>query len=136
MLSKNNFNHYLGIEVIHTDPNGCVVKLPIRDELCNSLNGVVHGGVTCTLVDVAMGHAAVPPVDGVQQCVTIESKINYLRPAKGKFLLAKSNVLKRGERIIVMEASVTNDDGILVAVASGTYARVNVERYIAQKGDK
>lgn len=70
MTSKNHFNHYLGLEIIHADSDGCVVKLPIREELCNSLKGVVHGGVTSTLVDVAMGYAAVSPIDGVQQCVT------------------------------------------------------------------
>lgn len=136
MSLGNQFNHYLGIEIMSTEPDRCVVKLPIRDELCNSLKGVVHGGVTSTLVDVAMGHAAAPPVNGVQQCVTIESKIHYLRPAKGAFLQAESKVLQRGEKIIFMEATVTNDQGILVAIASGTYARVNVNRYIEQNSSK
>jgi len=133
MSAKNHFNHFLGIEIIQSESDRCIVRLPIRTELCNSLQGVVHGGVTSTLVDVAMGHAAAPPMDGVQQCVTIESKIHYLRPATGKYLQAVGKVLHRGEKIIVMEASVTNDKGMLVAVASGTYARVNSKRYQAQK---
>lgn len=120
--SRNRFNQYLGIEVVHQDEQGCKVALKIRPELYNSIDGVVHGGVTSTLADVAMGHGAAPHVDGVQQCVTVESKIQYLYPARGELLEAQSYVLKRGKTLIIMEARVTCD-GKLVAVATGTYAR-------------
>ncbi|MGK5506921.1 PaaI family thioesterase [Brevibacillus formosus] len=121
---RNRFNHYLGIKVVHRDEQGCKVALKIRPELFNSIEGVVHGGVTATLADVAMGHGAAPHVDGVQQCVTVESKIQYLHPARGEVLEAQSHVLKQGKSLIVMEARVTCD-GKLVAFATGTYARVN-----------
>ncbi|MET3293025.1 PaaI family thioesterase [Brevibacillus fluminis] len=122
-VSNNRFNHYLGIEVLHRDDHGAKVALQIRPELCNSIEHVVHGGVTATLADVAMGHGAAPHVDGVQQCVTVESKIQYLSMAKGSMLTAESKVLKSGKSIIVMEARVFCD-GQLVAFATGTYARV------------
>lgn len=121
---KNRFNHYLGIEVLHRDDEGCKVALKIRPDLFNSIEGIVHGGVTATLADVAMGHGAAPHVDGVQQCVTVESKIQYLYPARGELLEAQSHVLKKGKSLIIMEARVTCD-GKLVACATGTYARVN-----------
>lgn len=121
--TKNRFNHYLGIKIERVDESGCTAVLPIRPELFNSIEGVVHGGVTSTLADVAMGHGAAPHVDGVQQCVTVESKVQYLAPAKGSLLIAESKVLKRGRTLIVMEARITTDDGVLVAFATGTYAR-------------
>jgi len=124
---KNRFNHYLGIEVLHRDDEGCKVALTIRPDLYNSIEGVVHGGVTATLADVAMGHGAAPHVDGVQQCVTVESKIQYLYPARGERLEAESRVLKRGKNLIIMEARVTCD-GKLVACATGTYARVHNQK--------
>ncbi|MFD3269953.1 PaaI family thioesterase [Paenibacillus dendritiformis] len=125
---RNRFNDLLGIEVVQLQRDGCVMQLHIRPDLHNSLEGVVHGGVTNTLADVAMGHAAVPPVDGVQQCVTVESKINYLSPAIGELLVVEARVLKRGRNLIVTDSRITCD-GKLVAVASGTYARVNPERW-------
>ncbi|MEB3101488.1 PaaI family thioesterase [Ferviditalea candida] len=129
MFQENNrFNKYLGIEFLRVDEDGCTARLKIRPEFYNSMEGVVHGGVTSTLADVVMGHAAAPHADGVQQSVTVESKINYLAPAKGSVLMAESKVLKRGGRIIVLEARVTSDDGTLVAVALGTYARVSPKR--------
>ncbi|WP_374017338.1 PaaI family thioesterase [Paenibacillus thiaminolyticus] len=124
---RNRFNDLLGIEIVQLQRDGCVLQLLIRPDLHNSLEGVVHGGVTNTLADAAMGHAAAPPVDGVQQCVTVESKINYLSPAIGELLVAEARVLKRGRNLIVTDARITCD-GKLVAVASGTYARVNPDR--------
>ncbi|WP_027417044.1 PaaI family thioesterase [Aneurinibacillus terranovensis] len=126
--SKNRFNHYLGIEIDELNENGCKASLKIRPELYNSIEGVVHGGVTSTLADVVMGYAAAPHVNGVQQCVTVESKINYLAPARGERLIAESSVIKRGKRMIIMEAKVRTVDGTLVAVATGTYARISTDR--------
>ncbi|CFJ50629.1 Uncharacterized protein%2C possibly involved in aromatic compounds catabolism [Mycobacterium tuberculosis] len=54
----------------------------------------------------------------------MESKIQYLYPARGELLEAQSHVLKKGKSLIIMEARVTCD-GKLVACATGTYARVN-----------
>lgn len=123
METKNRFNQYLGIEILELDEHSCKAALKVRPELYNSIDGVVHGGVTSTLADVAMGYAAAPHVNGVQQCVTVENKVNYLSPARGSLLKAEARVLKRGRSIITMEARVTCDDK-LVAVAMGTYARI------------
>ncbi|WCN37182.1 PaaI family thioesterase [Aneurinibacillus uraniidurans] len=123
MISNNRFNQYVGIVIEHQDEDTCTAVLDIRPEHYNSIEGVVHGGVTSTLADVAMGHAAAPHIDGVQQCVTLESKVNYLAPARGDKLIAQSKVVKRGGRTIVMQAEVRTGEGELVAVALGTYAR-------------
>ena len=123
--SYNRFNHYLGIEVEKESEDGCIVSLEVKPELYNSLEGIVHGGVTFTLADVAMGHAADPPQSGVQQCVTSEIKINYVAPATGKKLIAESKVVKRGKKLVIMQADIKKEDGELVAVALGTYARIS-----------
>jgi uncharacterized protein (TIGR00369 family) len=122
--SLNRFNQLLGIRVEREDDTGCVATMEIRPEHWNSIEGVIHGGVTSTLADVAMGFGAAPHVNGVQQSVTVESKIHYLRPARGSRLTAKSQVLKSGKKLIIMEAKVMDEEGNLVAVATGTYARI------------
>lgn len=126
-FNRNRFNDLLGMTVMQLNDNGCVMQMKIRHEFHNSIEGIVHGGVTNALADAAMGHAAAPPVDGVQQCVTVESKINYLSPAKGELLIADAKVLRRGSKLIVTEARITCD-GKLVAVTSGTYVRVQLNR--------
>lgn len=122
--ANNRFNDFVGIKFLEVNENGCTAILENREQLQNSMDGVFHGGVLYTLADAVMGFAAAPHVDGVQQAVTVECKINYLRPARGPVLKAVSSVVRRGGRIIVMEAKVMEEDGELVAVALGTYARV------------
>jgi uncharacterized protein (TIGR00369 family) len=124
LQNKNRFNHYLGIEIQRVDDTGCTAVLKIRPDLFNSIDGIVHGGVTGALADTVMGFGAAPHVDGVQQCVTVESKISYLAPARGEMLIAESKVVKRGGKIVIMEAKVMTDQGELVAVALGTYLQV------------
>lgn len=120
----NRFNQLLGIQVRETNESGCTAVLETQPDFENSLEGIIHGGVTYTLADVAMGHGAVAVVEGIQQCVTVECKINYLQPARGRFLTAQSQVLKKGNKIITMEAKIWDEQGELVAVALGTYVRI------------
>jgi len=122
--ANNRFNDYVGIKFLEVSENGCTAILENREQLQNSMDGVIHGGVLFTLADAVMGFAAAPHVDGVQQSVSVECKINYLRPARGPVLKAVSSVVRRGKRIIVMEAKVMEENGELVAVALGTYAKV------------
>jgi len=121
--SNNSFNNLLGIEYVACEEGRCVVALTVRPELCNSIDGMVHGGVTSTLADVAMGHGAAEHIDGVQQCVTVESQIHYLASARCERLIAEAIPLRVGGRLITMEARVRSESGELIAFACGTYAR-------------
>ncbi|CAM3338875.1 PaaI family thioesterase [Hydrogenibacillus schlegelii] len=120
--SLNAFNRLLGIRVLEETPDGARAELVVRPEFFNSMEGIVHGGVVATLLDVVMGHAAAPHQDGVQQSVTAEFKVNFLRPATGERLVAASRIVKRGRRLVVATAEAYGGDGALVAVALGTYA--------------
>lgn len=121
--TATEFSRMLGIEYEQLDQDHALASLHIRPELCNTL-GILHGGVTSTIADVVMGRAAAPFVDGVQQCVTIEMKVNFIYPVEGSRLIAEATVIKRGKKIIFTEAKLKNDKGNIVATASGTYARV------------
>ena len=51
-------------------------------------------------------------------------KVIYLRPAERGKVVAAAEVRKRGKRIIVVEAEVTQEDGT-VALASATFTDVS-----------
>jgi uncharacterized protein (TIGR00369 family) len=84
----------------------------------------VHGGVSMTLLDVAMGHAARSPRDGgtpdQRGVVTIEMKTSFMRPGIGR-LLAKAKVLHQTNSFAFCDGSIYADDGKLVAHATGTF---------------
>lgn len=85
-------------------------------------HGVCHGGVTMTLLDVAMGTAARSdtPQLGV---VTVEMKTSFMRPARGA-LIARGFLLERTRSLAFAEATVFDADGNVCSRASGTFKYV------------
>ena len=117
------FVEMLGFELIRFDPGVAEIAVPLRDELTNSW-GVAHGGVTMTLLDVAMAHAArAPGDDGVAETsgvVTVEMKTSFMRPALGR-IVASGKRLHRTASMAFCEGSLVDAEGQLVAHATGTF---------------
>lgn len=82
--------------------------------------GTVHGGVICTIADTAMGAAYGATLGEGETFVTLELKINFLRPVQQASLIADAVVVQRGRSIGLAECTVTDGDGRLVAKAMGT----------------
>lgn len=83
--------------------------------------GFIHGGVISTLLDNTGWYAAVSNLDKGYTAVTMEIKINYLKPASGKHLIATGEVKRQGRTTSFVTIEL-KDDGKLVAYATGTYA--------------
>ncbi|MDE1950485.1 MAG: PaaI family thioesterase [Burkholderiales bacterium] len=117
------FVELLGMELLRFEPGECELALTLREELTNSW-GVAHGGVTMTLMDVAMAHAARTPLaDGGEpqpSVVTIEMKTSFLRPGQGR-LVARGRRLHRTATMAFCEALLHDADGQLVGHSTGTF---------------
>ena len=117
------FVDMLGMELIRFDPNEAEIHLNLREELNNSF-GVAHGGVTMTLLDVVMAHAARSPseVGGEAQpgVVTIEMKTSFLRPGEGR-LIATGRRLHRTASLSFCEGFLHDTQGRLIGHSSGTF---------------
>lgn len=111
------FRDLLGIEVGELAEGTSTVTL-VADERHLNPYGSVHGGAIATLVDVAMGGAVAAA--GAEAPVTIEMKVTYLEPGRPGELRAVAKVRKRGKRITIVEAEVTQEDE-LVALALATF---------------
>ena len=84
--------------------------------------GMVHGGLVCTLLDSALGcatHTTLPAGTGY---TSIEIKVNYLRPvtADSGPLICTGRVTKSGRRVAFAEGEVRDNQGKVVATASGS----------------
>ncbi len=117
------FVEMLGLEFVAWEGGSSEIALTLREELCNSWS-VVHGGVTMTLLDVAMARAARSPnqpghptSSGV---VTIEMKTSFMRPGLGR-LVGRGRLLQRTASMAFCEASVFDASGQIVAHATGTF---------------
>ena len=117
------FVEMVGLEHVSCDAGAAELAITLREELCNSWS-VAHGGVTMTLLDVVMAHAARSPNQPGHptspSVVTIEMKTSFMRPGIGR-LLAQGRVLRRTASMAFCEGSVFDDAQQLVAHATGTF---------------
>lgn len=94
-------------------------------------DGFIHAGVMATMADHTAGYAAFTTVPEDFQILTIEFKVNFLRPAYGKGLVCRSRVIREGTQIIISESEVFDrrEEGeILVAKALVTLMAVHKEK--------
>jgi uncharacterized protein (TIGR00369 family) len=89
------------------------VALPYRDDLTQQ-KGFVHGGVLGMIADTACGYAAFSLMPAGGSLVTVEYKMNILKPARGS-LVAQGKVIRAGRTLTVARAEVYADDGSHVA---------------------
>ena len=117
------FVEALGFELIRFENGEAEIAMQPRDEHMNSWS-VVHGGVSMTLLDVAMAHAARSPVDSApadpRGVVTIEMKTSFVRPGLGR-LVARARLLHRTSSFAFCEGSIFDSGDALVAHATGTF---------------
>jgi uncharacterized protein (TIGR00369 family) len=69
-------------------------------------DGFIHAGVMATMADHTAGYSAFTTVPEDMQILTIEFKINFLRPAFGNALICRSRVIREGRQIIIAESDV------------------------------
>lgn len=100
--------------------NKCEIRIPVNGLTNNSLN-IVHGGVTATVLDSAMGSAAYSAAPEGYAVVTSNLTVHYIAPGKGSELTAKARVLHQGSHTIVVEGEVWREDGKKAAHATGSF---------------
>jgi len=117
---KFPFLEHTGATLKRAELGEAEVELHVQPHHLQHL-GFVHGGVISTLMDNTGWYAAVSNLDEGYTAVTMEIKINYLKPASGKHLLASAAVKRQGRKTAFVTIEL-HDEGKLVAFATGTYA--------------
>ena len=118
---QNGFLKHNDIIILESNEKTSKVKMNISE---NSLNpyGIVHGGLIFSMGDTVMG---ITIRSTGRDAVTLDGTINYLKPGKGKYLIATSEVIKVGKTTSVLMANIYNDKEELIAVMSATYYFIN-----------
>ena len=118
---QNGFLKHNDIIILESNEKTSKVKMNICE---NSLNpyGIVHGGLIFSMGDTVMG---ITIRSTGRDAVTLDGTINYLKPGKGKYLIATSEVIKVGKTTSVLMANIYNDKEELIAVMSATYYFIN-----------
>ena len=120
------FLEYIGGELIDLGDGYAQLAFEIRPHHTQHL-GVVHGGAIATLADHCGWYAVISQLDRGFTSVTIELKINYLKPAKGEILTAEAKVVNRTKRTAFTTIEIFAKD-TLVAFATATYSIIDENR--------
>ena len=113
------FASLLGIQMVEHGSGRAVLAVELVPDLLNSA-GVAHGGVTMTILDIAMSVAARTKDPNGKFAVTIEMKTSFLAPAKGK-VTVEADCLQLGGTVAFCEGVARDASGTVVARATGTF---------------
>lgn len=115
------FLRHLGANVTVIAEGCAEIVLTLQQEHMNSWD-VAHGGVTMTLLDVAMALAGRSLDPEARTGVTIEMKTSFLQPGgkPGSQLIAKGNAFHRSSTMCFCEGELWNGER-LVAKSMGTF---------------
>lgn len=117
------FAKLMGMELVDIRPNEAVITIEMRDDL-RQPSGVLHGGVTATLIDTAMAFAVRTHLEPHEFTATIDLTVHYLRPHTEGVVTCTAKVVRAGKRIFTVTADVENAEGKLVATGLSTYTRL------------
>ena len=120
------FNSLLGIEAHRVHKDGVTIRCEVRPELLN-MAGVLHGGVTATLADAAVGIATTRHYGG-RPITTVELKINYFRPLASGRVYARCKLLRTGATLSVGQVEIRDSKKNLAGVALVTYILLDVKK--------
>ena len=118
------FLDLLGIVLTGAGDGWCETSLAVHDRLLQQ-HGFVHAGAITTLADHTCGGAARASLGDDRDVITIEFKINFLKPAKARRLEGRGVALRSGRTIVAAESevfSVDEDRRELVAKCLSTLA--------------
>ena len=124
------FNKHLGLKVESFDPEAPKLRFDMRPELVgNPMRQILHGGVISATLDVAggfaimlslVGDSAVTPTS-FPNMGTIDLRVDYLRPGRGKHFIATARIVRKGSRIAVTHMELHNDADELIATGGAAY---------------
>jgi uncharacterized protein (TIGR00369 family) len=111
----------LDMRIAEVEDGRVVFELDAKPEFGNPL-GTVHGGITATLLDSALGCAVQTSLPAGDSYTTLDLSVTYLRaiPYDGRLLRGEGRIVHVGGRVATAEGSVIDGEERLVATATAT----------------
>lgn len=113
--------YLLGVAPVEASEGRAVFTLAASDWLTSPL-GLLEGGVTACLAELALAGAVQTTVPAGTAYAPTDLRVQFLRPVPpdGRLLTAAGTVVHRGRTMATSRADVVNSDGKLVATATGS----------------
>ena len=129
------FHEHLGMTIEPLDTDNLCIKFAMRDDLCGYPGqGIFYGAVIAAVIDI-MGGAMVSwsrikdikeksleeQIERLKNIGTVDLRVDYLRPGKGKHFTVTGSIIRTGKKIVVPRMELSNEEEYLIAVGTGTY---------------
>jgi len=134
IFNKAAFISDLGIQIVSIDQGACVTELNVLPKHLQQ-DGFIHAAVQAAIADHTAGGAGGSLLEHDETILSVEFKINFLRPAIGEKLRCVGRVLKGGKTLTVAESEVfalKNGEEKLVSKATVTLSIVKIKSQASQ----
>lgn len=131
------FVKLIGMQLTEASFEGVKAKFDMKPDLIgNPFKQILHGGVIATALDMVGGMMGVVGVyqrmkeDNVPReernlrlakLGTIDMRVDYLAPGRGKHFEASATLLRVGKKVFVTRMELRNEENELIAAGTGTY---------------
>jgi uncharacterized protein (TIGR00369 family) len=102
---RRGFIKFCGIQSSKIE-KGIFESTLIIGEEHKTQDNFIHAGLIATMSDHTAGYAVYTLVPDNIRILTIEFKINFLKPAYGNGLKCKSEIISQGKQVIVAQSTV------------------------------
>jgi len=112
----------IGARLSLVQPGIVEITLRHRPDL-GQQDGYLHAGILTTIADSASGYAAYSLMPANSSVLSVEFKVNLLRPAQGATFVARAEVIKAGRTLTVVRADIfglnsQGDRGLIATMLS------------------
>jgi len=125
------FNKLLGLTISKFDCKTSEIRFAWQQQLVgNSLQKILHGGVTATALDFAGGVVVAANMiaqlehktpESIQQCLsclgTIDLCTDYLRPGRGEEFITTAHIIRSGNKVAVARRRCTMKRATILPLA-------------------
>jgi uncharacterized protein (TIGR00369 family) len=120
VVAQMPFNNLIGIKLTRVHPDGVTIECTLKPEIMNGA-GMLHGGVTATLADSAVGIAILRHFNGERKITTVELKVNYFRPILAGKVTAQARLRRIGNHLCIGQVDIFDAKKNLAGIAIVTY---------------
>ena len=111
---------FLGLSIELISKEKVIMRLPFRHDFIQGA-GMIAGGMMAALADESMAHVVLVNLNVGENTATIEMNIRYLKAtAKGE-IIAEAVLIKKGKRVVTVQADILDDKHQLLAQAGASF---------------
>ncbi|MCZ7574014.1 MAG: PaaI family thioesterase [Ardenticatenaceae bacterium] len=114
--------------LVEVRPERVVADVEYRRDLTMPW-GMLHGGVTVGLADTCAGIAATANLAPGMRFLTVELKVNFLRPVTAGRIRASCTPISIGRTVMVFQVQVEDEAGKPTAFLTATQLVLPAERF-------